>query len=124
MGRDETLARLVKLLKCLPEVQMAWAQNEPDYTSIALMVNSQDSLALLLAECAFTNTPLLKVKLSGLRPVPQEIRYILEVPEPPEGAPTPTELQFVGIFLARDLKARKLINPDESDEMQRAWNAC
>ncbi len=123
MEREETLARLAKLLGCLPGVQVAWASNKPEAMSIGLVIDSCESLALLAREGAFANTPPLRVWLAGTVADPRDIRYILEVPEALGVGHRLTPLQILGVFLARDLKARGLMPTEEADEMQIAWNA-
>ncbi len=123
MECEETLVRLVRLLGCLPGVQVAWASNEPHQTSIGLLIDSQDSLALLVRAGADANTPSLKVKLRGSEAGPGNLRYVLEVEESSGKGHRLTPLQVLGIFLARDLKAHGLIPAEESDELQRSWDA-
>jgi hypothetical protein len=123
MGREETLDRLVSLLGCLPGVQVAWAHNRPEVTSIGMRIDSQESLFLLVRAAGDANTPSLKVELTG-KNEGGDIRYVLDVPESLGRGHGLTPLEILGVFLARDLKALRLIPPEEADEMQRGWKAA
>src|SRR5690242_17659838 len=100
-----------------------------DGTRLCLDIRSQESLACLAAIAYGANTELfvdatlLGGRRLGQRFDPAGLRYSLWVPTDPPPVTPPSRLQILGIFLARELKARGLVDVAEANRLQRAWNA-
>jgi hypothetical protein len=126
---EESLAQVQRLLCMLPGVEVASVRCGPRFTDIALAIQSQDSLGRLAhiigaANVMLSVEPASQSRTYGSPGCPEDLRYALRVPQNPKRWTPPTTLQTVGIFLARELKALKLLSADESDRLQVAWNAA
>lgn len=51
------------------------------------------------------------------------VRYRLRLTHDKDPMCTPSQLEVLGVFLARDLKALGLIEASRADDLQRHWNA-
>jgi hypothetical protein len=122
----ESLEQVKRLLGLLPGVEVVWTQQSPSLVRLGLAVRSPRSLARL-AHITYAANVLLVVEVDwgwrGKVDDPECVRYDLRIPPNPERTEPPTTLQIVGIYLARDLKATQLLDAEEADRLQEAWNA-
>jgi hypothetical protein len=128
MDFDETLAHVESLLSRTPEVEVETCNPGPDATLLELVVWSMESLAWLAHIATFANVELLVGTVPSARrwgePFdPAELRYTLWVPNDPEPVMPPSRLQKIGLFLARELKLRGLLDAVQADRLQKDWNA-
>lgn len=125
---EESLLQVQRLLGLLPGVEVSWVRRAPSLIRIGMAISSQESLACL-AHLSFAANVLVAVetisstKRYGDPCDPNELRYELRFPKEAEPGEPPTWMQVMGIFLARELKARQLLDPREADQLQVAWNA-
>jgi hypothetical protein len=124
MNHGESLSHVERLLTMLPGVEIAWKHRD----RFLMKISSQESLACL-ATISYAANVLLVVEsdwrkfTAGGAHDPEGIRYEFRFQVEPESANPPSRLQVVGIFLARELKARGLLPAQEADSLQEAWNA-
>ena len=128
VGIDESLIQVKRLLNMVPRVKVTFLQDYgPDGTCMTLKIRLQKSLACI-AHFAIMANGEVSVDYKPGQPDGEwfdaaGLRYILWLPTDPEPVTPPSRLQIMGIFLARELKALGLLDPAESDRLQRAWNA-
>jgi hypothetical protein len=130
MDFDETVDQVLKLLPLVPGVEvMNSYEYEPVGAKFTLVIHCQESL-VRLAHIAIASNSYLCVSVkspgSGYQG-PESLRYVLVAEDEPESLSEsmlpPTILQKVGIYLARELKAMRLLDPEEADRLQVGWNA-
>jgi hypothetical protein len=130
MGFEETVDQVAKLLPLMPGVEVIDVYEcDPEGAKFTLVIHSQESLVRLALITIASNSELAVsvAKPGNWYQGPEDLRYVLVAMDDPgsltEPFLPPTILQKVGIYLARDLKAARLLDPAEADRLQRAWNA-
>jgi len=125
---DESLTHVKRLLELMPGVKVVWVQESPKHTCIGMTIQSQETLACMV-HMSFAANTLLTVgtdvpqRTCGVPADPEGIRYVLRINKETDSFEPPSQLQLLGIFLARELKARNLLGAGESAQLQIAWHA-
>jgi hypothetical protein len=119
---NEIMDRIRELLDRLPGVSITDFHTWPSRTDLALYVGVHDAVVSLARCCAGANLPLAVEPAGSWRdmvapPGQDDVRYILRLRH---------DLQCLiplGVFLARALRYRGLMDRSEADALGAAWNA-
>src|SRR5262245_45001401 len=124
MDFDATLSHVQQLLTLLPGVEISLSGE----SQIVMAVRTSETLALLAYISAAANLRVLVVSGAALGRRygevldPETLRYVLRFPKESDTDQRPSGLEIMGIYLARELKARGLLDPEESARLQVAWH--
>jgi hypothetical protein len=125
MEPTDSHKQVAELLGLLPglEVQRAWLAD--GFAHFWMNIDSMDSLGRLVQHVTFCNTGLgvdLDSNTTGYGGPSPAVRFTLRLAHDADPAETPSQLEILGIFLARELKALGLLPQARADELQRQWN--
>ena len=129
MNKSETIENVKKLVAAFPDVKIVHELNCKDKIYIDFRTSSKNTLARIAYACEASNV----VMEVGAPPLFQygygksidshNLYYRICIPIDDDELDPPTTLQVLGIYMARDLKALKLISVEESNSLQKEWNA-
>ena len=127
MNKNETFETIRKLIEAFPDVEIVDAFRNDSTTYVDFRTSSKNTLARIAYACESSNV-LIAVGAPDFQygygePIDSNgLYYRICVPDSDESNP-PTIMQALGIFMARDLKALKLISDKFSNDIQEKWNA-
>lgn len=129
MNQSETLKNLKKLLEAFSDVKIVYEIKGTGKIFIDFRTSSKNTLARIACACEASNVLMTVGAPPGFpsgygKPVDsKKLYYRICIPTDDDESDPPTTMQILGINLARDLKALELISVEESNSLQKEWNA-
>jgi len=126
--QERSLAVIIRLLNLFPGVHAADAMVcDDESVHIRFRCNSFDSLGLIQSCATTSNAGRFFVVEADFRSMYDtegtDMWFFMDIESDWNEDGTPRRSEIFGVFLARVLKTSGLLSPEESHQIQEAWNA-